>query len=255
MKKLITDKFFEPIAPVVLKKGNDAYKKFDYVFKLLDSMDDIIHHNAYIIDYCKQSFIYITRQSLFLCGYTEEEVMEWGYEFYAKIMSPEDLVKLIEINDVGFEFFYDIPIERRKDSSISYDLVLHKKDGSTFCVNHQLKPFLFTDDGNIWMAICCLRPSHNNSMGNVMCYFRDAGERFNYSFETKEWKSLTPILLSDAERLIVMETNKGAIEKELANRLGCSRNNVQYYKNQILKKTGKSNIREAIIYLYANGII
>jgi DNA-binding CsgD family transcriptional regulator len=253
MNEVMT-RFFEPLQPVVLKKKG-AYQKFDYVFKLLDCMDDILHHNGYIIDYCKKNYIYISKQSLFLCGYTEDEVKEWGYQFYEKILSTNDLSRLLEINEVGFKFFYEIPIDRRKDSSISYDLIFHRKDGSTICVNHQLKPFLFTDDGNIWMAVCCIRLSHNTLMGNVMCYFKDAGERYMYSFETKKWQELPPILLTDPERLIVMETNKGAIEKELATRLGCSRNNVQYYKHQILKKTNTTNIREAIIYLYANGII
>lgn len=255
MKNHIVKKFFEPIEAVRFEGEIADYSKLGYVTQMLNSMRDILPHNSYIIDYHKQNFYFISKDSIFLCGYKEEEVMEWGYQFYQKIISEEDLVKLLEINEAGFDFFYKIEPERQPETSISYDLVFHKKDGSTMCVNHKLKPFLFGPDGKIWMAICCVRPSANDKMGNVKCFFRDTNERFSYSFKEKKWHQLPSFTLTDTEHFIVLETDKGTVEKQLADKLNCTRSNIRYYKSQILKKTDTQTMREAILFLTSNGIV
>lgn len=251
----VLDRFFEPLQPVKYEKAIIDYEKLEYIKLLLNSISNIVPHNSYIIDYYKKNFFFISKNSLFLCGYTEEEVLELGYDFYEKILSSEDLEKLMEINAVGFALFYDTNEVDRKDGSISYDLLLHRKDGSTFCVNHKLKPFLYTTDSNVWLSVCCVRQSTNNETGNVKVFFKNSNKRLSYSFTTKEWTSLDTINLSETERYIISETDRGTLEKQQADNLGCTRSNIRYYKSQIIKKTNTTTMREAILFLSSNGII
>lgn len=218
-------------------------------------MDSVLPHNSYIIDYYRKNFLFISQKSIFLCGYSEKEALEMGHEFYAKILTPQNLKTLIEINKAGFDFFYEIPFEKKKDFTISYDLVLQRKDGTSFCVNHKLKPYIFTKDENVWLSVCCLIPSPNIKMGNVRSFFKNTNERYAYSFEDKKWHRLPSIVLSEAEKFIISETDKGSPEKALAAELGCSLSNIHYYKGMIMKKTGTKTMREAILFLHSNGII
>jgi len=65
------------------------------------------------------------------------------------------LLKLLfELNETGFKFFCELPVEIREHATISYDFRLKNKDlGSLIMINHKLDPLLLTEDGNIWMAI------------------------------------------------------------------------------------------------------
>lgn len=255
MEKSVQDRFFEPVKPVVFNEIDMDYNLLAPVTKLLDCMSDILPHNAYIVDYCRKNFFYISKQSIFLCGYTHEEAMNAGYSFLSKILSPADLELLAEINDAGFKFFYQVPMDKRTDGSISYDLILHRNDGSTISVNHRLRPYNFTPDGNLWLAVCSLRPSAATSSGNAQVYFREANERYQYSFERKNWSKLPTLELSKSEIYIASETDKGTPEKHLADILSCTRSNIRYYKSQIMRKTETNSMREAILFLTSSGII
>ena len=249
MNVLALKQFFAPAEPISFGEEIVDYENLKQVTLFLDKINDFLPQNSYIIDDYRRNFIFISKHSIFLCGYTEEEVMAMGYDFYNKILSPENLKKLAEINEAISEFFYDIPIEKKIDSSIAYDLVLQRKDGSSFCVNHKLKPFLFTENNDVWLSICCVRPSNNNKMGDVKCFFRETHKRFSYSFKDKKWKEQRPFVLSEIERFIITETNKGTLEKQLAYQLGCTRGNIRYYKNMVQRKTETKTMREAILFL------
>jgi len=240
---------FAPVESISSGEKIADYENLRHIMLFLEKIKDFLPQNSHIVDNYRRNFIFISRHSIFLCGYTEEEVMGMGYDFYNKILSPENLKKLAEINDAIAEFFYDIPVEKKIESSVAYDLVLRRKDGSSFCVNHKLKPFLFTENNNIWLSICCVRPSTNNEVGDVKCFFRATNKRFSYSFKEKKWKELRPLVLSEVERFVVVETDKGTLEKQQACQLGCTRSNIRYYKSMILKKTGTKTMREAILFL------
>lgn len=255
MRKIITNRFFDPIVPVRFDRQGADYTKLGYATHLLDSIGDLLPHNSYIIDYYKKNFFYISEESIFLCGYSKEEVMEWGYDFYQKIIPPDDLVKLLEINEAGFDFFYQLDPQKQQEAYISYDLVFIQKDGSEKYVNHKLKAFLFGPDGNLWMGVCCIRPSINKCLGNVRMSFKKSDDRYDYSFKDKKWHKLPAFHLTDNEKHILNETDKGTVEKQIADQLNCTRSNIRYYKSQIMKKTGASNMREAILFLTSNGIM
>jgi len=249
MNTFLLKQFFAPIESVLPGEKMADCDELKNVTLFLDKINDFLPQNSYIIDDYQRNFMFISKRSIFLCGYTEEEAMKMGYDFYNKILTPENLKKLIEINDVVSEFFSNIPIEKKIHFSVTYDLVFQKRDGSSFCVNQKLKPFLFTKENNIWLSICCVRPSSNDKVGNVKCFFKETNESFSYSFEDKKWYEQPPFILSEVERFIIIETDNGTLEKQLAYQLKCTRSNIRYYKNMILKKTETKTIREAIHFL------
>ena len=245
--------FFDLSTPVFKRTPN--YQKLGNTEILLNTIGEILPHNSYIIDHYRKNFFYVSNDSIFLCGYSREEVLEMGYDFYERILSPEDLKKLIEINKARVQFFNSLDKSLRSSSYSSYDLVLCRKDGRAICVNHKIKPYLLTFDQNAWLSICCMKYSVNNKSGNVFYNVKKNNQRFSYSFKTKEWVKLPPIILSPNEKVVAIEVDRGTPDKLLSDILNVSKDTITYYKKQILKKTGTTTIKKAIDILTSNGII
>lgn len=254
METPVLERFFKPIQPVTFKKAPN-YKILEGVKPLLNGMSDIMAHNSYIIDYYKREFYFISRNSIFLCGYSEQEVMDWGYEFYGKIIATEDLKALEEINTIGFNTFYSMEPEKRPMISIAYDLIFNRKDGSSFGVRHGLKPFLFAPDGNIWMAICSVKHSSSPAMGNVILSYKDINENYLINLKDQTLTLIPPVKLSESERIIILETERGSLEKQIASQLNISIDTIHYYKRKLMKKTLTNSFLEAIQYIRQNDYI
>ena len=99
------ESFFKPLRlehPV----SEADYQRIQPYIEALSGFSRIANASIYVIDYYTKNFVYISSNPLFLCGYDIEEVKKLGYDFYAKVVSPEDLSMLLEINEKGFEYFY-----------------------------------------------------------------------------------------------------------------------------------------------------
>ena len=51
----------------------------------------IITDSFYVLDIVQKQFIYIKPDDLFLCGHSVKEAMELGYDFFSRVIHPEDL--------------------------------------------------------------------------------------------------------------------------------------------------------------------
>lgn len=70
------------------------------------------NYSLYIIDYNRKNFLYVSSNPLFLCGRSPEEVQHEGYAFYFDVVPSDEINRLMEINEAGFRFYYDQPIEK-----------------------------------------------------------------------------------------------------------------------------------------------
>ena len=53
----------------------------------------IITDSFYVLDIVQKQFIYIKPDDLFLCGHSVKEAMELGYDFFSRVIHPEDCGK------------------------------------------------------------------------------------------------------------------------------------------------------------------
>jgi hypothetical protein len=52
---------------------------------------------VYVIDIQKRCFKFVANHNFFLCGHSLEEVMKLGYDFYPKVIHPEDIPLLTKM--------------------------------------------------------------------------------------------------------------------------------------------------------------
>jgi len=231
------------------------YEIVKYMTYTLDAISRSSGQGLYVIDYCKECFLYVSPNSLFLNGYTVEQVMKMGYLYYEKNLPPEDVDMLLEINSSGFEFFYKQPVEERLKFTISYDFRLIRPNNLHLMVNHKLTPILLTPQGDIWLSLCVVSLSTRNEPGNVFINKDGILHRYAYSFEGRKWKEDEIISLSNREIEILRLSMHGLSNDQIAETAFIDINTVKFHKKNIFLKLNVKNIAKAIVFAQNNNIL
>lgn len=251
MERNISD-FFEPIKTIQYI-GSDNYAKVEGYLNALKAVSKVCDLSYYIIDYYRKDFLYVSPNPLFLSGYLREEVLKMGYDFYDVCVPLEDLELLIEINEAGFKFFYDLPVERRKQATISYDFRLRNKVlGSLVMINHKLAPLLLTEDGNIWMAICLVTLSSRKTTGDVHIILKDDQTRYNFNRKEKLFEITEIEKLTKREYEILKLIALGNCMEEISGKLEVSTSTIKNHKTRIFKKLNVRTASEAVFVFASN---
>jgi DNA-binding CsgD family transcriptional regulator len=213
------------------------------------------YKSIYIIDYQKKGFEYVSDNPLFLCGHTANEVEEMGYAFYFKYVVPEDLDLLLKINTVGFDFYEKIPVEGRKDYTISYDFHLKNQEGKKILINQKLTPLFLTNEGKIWKAICIVSLSAEQGSGNIKIHKKGDSVVFEYDLEGDYWKKKEKIQLTSREKEILHYSTRGYKISEIAEAIFVSPDTVKFHRRKLFDKLEVDNISEAIVFATNNKLI
>lgn len=237
--------FFNPIC-LESKPSKNDYKQVQSYIELAKALSHITYQTIYLIDYYKRGFPYVSENSLFLCGNSSSQVQEQGYSFYLNNVPEEDLKLLLQINEEGFKFYNNIPIDKRKEYSISYDFRLKQPNGHFTLINHKLAPLALDNDGNIWIALCLVSFSSNDEPGNVVITNNSDGSIFLFDFNSLEWVQRNINKLNRQEREILMLTIQGFTVDKIAKRMFLSNDTIKFHRKNIFKKLDANNITEAI---------
>ncbi len=233
---------------------DEQKQTFNYL-EPIEAFARTTYKSIYVIDYQEKGFEYVSDNPLFLCGHTAAEVKEMGYAFYFKYVVQADLDLLLKINTVGFEFYENIPIEERKNHTISYDFHLKNEEGKTILINQKLTPLFLTRKGKVWKAICIISLSAENKSGNIKIYKKGDNTVFNYDLEGGYWKETKVIELSSREKEILQYSTRGYTINEVASAIFVSPDTVKFHRKKLFEKLDVSNISEAIAYATNNKLI
>ena len=190
---------------------------------------------------------------LFLCGYTVEEVLEMGFDFYEKAIAPKNQEMMLEVCRTGWQFFAEAALGEKNGSDIimSYDIYLRHKDGTKTLINHKLSPLCLTKDGEMWLVICMAGYSSRKKAGNVVYSRNDKTEYYTYDFNKKRILPLRPPKLTRREEEISLLIMRGYCTEEIAEKLEISSNTVKNHRANIEKKLRATNPFNTIVSLYS----
>lgn len=215
----------------------------------------LTYQSLYVIDYQTRAFDYVSENPLFLCGKSSEEVKALGYAFYFQNVKPDDVELLIKINEAGFEFYENIPVDERKLYSISYDFYLINGKKNKVLVNHKLTPIFLTEGGQIWKALCIVSLSNNTSSGNIVISKERSDEFWKYDVGAKKWEIEEKIKLSQREYEILSLYASGLTINEIGEKLFISADTVKFHRKKLFDKIGVNNIAEALSYAKTNKLL
>lgn len=227
--------------------GEDRMADKDYLMAI-DAFARLTYESVYIINYETMSFDYVSENPLFLCGYSSEEVLCMGYDFYFKNVPPEDLALLNLINEAGFDFFEQLPGEEKKAYTITYDFHLVNKSGKAILVNHKLTPLFLTGAKKMWKAMCIVSISHHQDAGNVFISRQNSDARWQLDTERKIWRKCDKPQLSDREIEILRLYAQGLTIEQIAKQISVTPDTVKYYRRRIFDALDVTNIVRALSY-------
>jgi len=162
------------------------------------------------------------------------------------VVPTEDLNVLLEVNEKGFEFYYNLPPVRRPEGFMSYDFRIRHKNGSIILVNNKLTPVILNEEGNLWISLCLVTLSSARKPGNMYIYMKDEGVKFNYIVETKKFLPAKSKPLSATEKLVIQHLSMGNSTRDIARLLSLSEDTIKFHKKNIYKKLDVKNSNEAV---------
>ncbi|WP_341904134.1 helix-turn-helix transcriptional regulator [Fluviicola taffensis] len=223
----------------------DTLQQTNYL-EAVKSFARLTYESVYVIDYETMSFEYVSENPLFLCGYSSEEVLKMGYDFYFKHVPEEELNLLEQINEAGFDFFEKLPADTKKEYSITYDFHLTNQNGKNTLINHKLTPLFLTDDSKIWKAVSIVSLAHHQHPGNVFIKRQGSKEQWELDLKNNIWrKSLKPTL-SEREIEVLRLHAQGLTINQIAEKIFVSPDTVKYYRRRIFERLSVNNIVEAL---------
>jgi len=231
--------------PIFKVSETDQFQLSNYI-EVAKALSQLTYQSIYIIDYQTMVFDYVSDNPLFLCGYTVHEVLGMGYDFYLKTIPAKDLEMLAIVNETGFDFYENIPVDERKKYSISYDFYLMDKAGKQTLVNQQLTPLLLTAEGKLWKSLCVVSLSTQKQPGNIIINKQGVDVIWTLDVAKRTWvKSYKP-KLGTKEIEILRFYMQGMTIEQIAAKLHCTADNIKYYRKKIFEKLDASNITEAL---------
>lgn len=243
--------FFKPVQIGELYPSEDIspYLKTAEAFSLVENQ------SIYIIDYYKRGFLYVSDNPLFLCGHTASQVLNMGYLFYLNHVPEKDLEILLEINEAGFKFYKDVPPENRLEYIIAYDFHLIQPNKQLLLINHKLTPLVMDKDFNLWLALCIVSHSSNNTAGNINVRKKGDSKIFEYDLELKEWRLKSKLSLTSTQKEILRLSIQGYTMEEIGKKVHLSLSTIKFHKKNIFKKLDVKNISEAILFALNSNIL
>ena len=240
-----------------IKAVSDVDKRqFSNYLEVVKSFAKMTYQSVYVIDYEEIKFEFVSDNPLFLCGYSPEEVLKMGYEFYFKNVPEEDLKLLNSINNAGFDFYDKLPNnEERKLYSISYDFHLKGKYDKPILINHKLTPLFLNDKGAVWKSLCIVSISHSQKAGNVIISKEGSPILWELDLVKGVWITKEKLKLKDKELEVLRLYAQGLTINQIAEKMFVSPDTIKYYRRKIFEIFEVNNFNEALSFAIDSKII
>ncbi|WP_430612479.1 response regulator transcription factor [Flavobacterium sp. JP2137] len=223
--------------------------------EVIDALERTTYGSILIIDFQTSRFEYISDSPIFLDGHSAAEIREIGCEIYDKYVLKADLNLLLKVNALAFEYYDNLPVDERKNQTISYDFHIKNHSGTLLLLNQKLTPLLLTASGKIWKAICTVSLSAEREAGNFQVYKKGSNRVLKYNLEGNFWKTDEKIKLTTREKEILQLSLSGYSISEIAAAAFISPDTVKFHRKTLFNKLEVNNITAAIISANNNRLI
>jgi DNA-binding CsgD family transcriptional regulator len=225
------------------------------IVQYFDMFSSLAKGSLYVLDIPQKQFCYVKPDGLFLCGYSVEDALRLGYDFYSKIVYPEDLLLWTDMRKTVLRYLKDFVEKRDEVAYFSCTFRLQRK--YSFLINplpqmiyHRMKPLW--ENNELRYLICYMEASVVKESGNLCMYNNDGLTYEEYNFSAKRWEQKTKEALTERERTILMLAGQGESSKEIASYLGKGENTIRNQIKLIFSKLKVHSMREAIEFARHN---
>jgi DNA-binding CsgD family transcriptional regulator len=206
---------------------------------------------GYVINFQKRCFSYVADRNLFLCGHSQKEAMEQGYDFYSQIVHNNDLPLFPKIYEAIVNSSY---IAEKQEDIDYFSFILRFKINSQYTerpyylwVVHRLK--LVFAEGKLVSGVCLMNLSVMKMSGHLRAYFK--GDRYSfdeYSFTGRRWQKKHIEHLTERELKILRLIKGGLDSKAIKDELLIKIKTLYNAYTLLCMKLHLKTIEQAVVY-------
>lgn len=231
------------------------YRLFENQLDTIKTMLRVCNESVAIIDYYKNNYAFISAKEMMYCGYAEEEIMAMGKDFTKHIIYKEDKNFINKVQKEFCELVSNLPVERKDKLTVYLNHRFAHKSGEILSIDMRITPFLFHENGDLWMTFACLSFSTKTQKVGAYMEMNDTQERFEFSFAKQRLVAIEVKPLSEKERRILLLNSRGYTEIEIAAELNISINTVKFHKRNVFEKTHSKTLTESFVYASSHRLL
>jgi len=229
--------------------GNESINPF--IFNLQD-FASMSMEAVYMIDFLNRSFLFVSNRDFFLNGYTVEEVMKLGFNFFQKVIYSEDMPLLEHIHAAILQRICSIE-NSDKINYFSFAIRIKNEATGHIMVDHKLKPILI--DGQLRYGFCLLASSILEKPEHLKAHYYSDIDFEEYISKGKKWQKKEIISLTQREKSVLILAKQGIPNLQIADKMNVTHQTVKNILTSIYKKLNVNTITQAIIYATNNHLI
>lgn len=247
-------RFSDMVNSVTIDPADIDYSLLGGHIRLLDKLAMVENSSLTVFDMFQKKYVFVRNRFRDTLGYDEEKAAEEGFNYFFRIMHPDDVPMVLDTTTRALKFMLGEPPDKRQDYKTIFEHRLRDKTGNYLRFLQQEATLELDLKGNLWLILILVDVSPNQqdtrSFQRSMINIR-TGKVFPFD----EGESGSESTLSRRELEILGLLDKGLLSKEIADRLFISANTVNNHRQNIIRKMGLSNTTEAISYAKRIGIV
>jgi len=205
----------------------------------------------YVIDFQKKGFHFVADHPFLLCGYSVEEILSLGFDFYLKIVHNDDWPLVTQIRTAVLQ-----RLSSMSDSGdINYfSFTIRLKHYSEYMMAyHKLKPMFV--DGQLKFGVCLLSSSVLKTSGHLCAHHSNGRDYEEYVWKGKNWQKKRILPLTKREKEILRLAHCGKTGKEAADKLHIAYSTLRNMQASIFQKLAVRSMMNAVIYAFSHQLI
>lgn len=209
-----------------------------------------------IMDMRTSEFVYVSKNSIQLFGFSAEEMMKGGMSLTLSLIHPDDITEYMEVMKVVWEFLLALPASQRKYYKTSADFRIRNKD-DVYKRMLQQNTALQTDSaGNIVLLLMVLSDvSHLKKENTISAAIISTKHDGCLVWDASDTQLKSQIAFSKREREIIKLLAEGFSSKQVADKLNLSEFTVSTHRRNMLKKTSLTNARALVKFAINHGML
>jgi Response regulator containing a CheY-like receiver domain and an HTH DNA-binding domain len=233
-KNLKTDDYFEgiPISNIPIDE--------ERIIKSYSDLSNMLSEALFVLDFQKRNFLFVPRHNLFLCGCTPEKVKKDGYDFFNFMLHPDDLQLWKSIHVVILKSLHKKKLPAEKiinffECTFRIRNFLSEEGEKTdyLMVYLKIKPEI--QNGIPLYGICLLSVSVVPEPQSMLVYY-DNHDYSVYSLKSRKWIFCEYKQLSKREKQILVWSQAGLTNKEMAEKLHLSTKVIEKIKTLLFEE-------------------
>ena len=251
---LLSKRFRNLIEEIRIDPADVDYSILAGHVRLLDRIAQVENSSITVFDLFQKKYVFVRNRFRDILGYDSVMAAEEGFEYFLRIMHPDDVPMVLDTTTRALKFIMNLPPAERQDYKTVFEHRLHDASGRYIRFLQQeavLEPDL---KGNLWLILIlvdvCPNQQEAKSFQRSMINIR-TGRGLLFNGDKQDGDST----LSRREVEVLEYLGKGFFSKEIADRLFISVNTVNNHRQNIIRKMGLANTTEAISYARRIGLV